>query len=228
MPDVQAPLRERAEPAPAGRARAPLRIDFISDITCPWCAIGLHALEQAIARLGDALPVDLHLQTFELNPDIPTEGEPIADYATRKYGAPAGELAARQALIRQRGAEVGLALAERTHVYNTFDAHRLLHWAALQGRGLELKRALLQAYHVRGENPALHEVLLRAAARAGLDAQTAGEVLRSDAHALEVRATVRHWQQCGIDSVPSVVIAGRHLITGGQSADVYEQALRRF
>jgi predicted DsbA family dithiol-disulfide isomerase len=210
------------------KTRAPLRVDFISDVTCPWCAIGLQALEQAVQRLGDARPVELHLQPFELNPDIPLEGEPIADYAARKYGVGADVLAARQALIRQRGAEAGLALAERTHVYNTFDAHRLLHWAGLQGRALELKRALLQAYHVRGENPALHEVLLRAAAVAGLDEQAARRLLASGAHASEVRATVHRWQQCGIDSVPSVVIAGRHFIAGGQSAAAYEQALRRF
>ena len=146
---------------------APLRIDFVSDVTCPWCAIGLHALEQAIARLGDDRKVELHLQPFELNPGIPTAGEPIADYAARKYGVGAAELAARQAFIRQRGAEAGLSLAERTQVYNNFDAHRLLVWAGRQGRALELKRELLQAYHARGENPALPDVLLHAVAAAG-------------------------------------------------------------
>ncbi|HEX3139910.1 MAG TPA: DsbA family oxidoreductase [Rhizobacter sp.] len=207
---------------------APLRIDFISDVTCPWCAIGLQALEQAIARVGDTRPVELHLQPFELNPGIPPAGEPIADYAARKYGVGADELAARQVFIRQRGAEAGLALAQRTHVYNTFDAHRLIHWAGLQGRGLELKRALLQAYHLRGENPALHEVLLGACALVGLDAEAARAVLERGDYADEVRATVRHWQQRGINSVPSVVIDGRHLISGGQSAEVFEQALREF
>jgi predicted DsbA family dithiol-disulfide isomerase len=205
----------------------PLRIDFISDITCPWCAIGLQALEQAIARVGAERPIELHLQPFELNPDIAPEGEPIADYAARKYGAGAAELAARQSLIRQRGAEAGLALAVRTHVYNTFDAHRLLHWAGLQGHALALKRALLQAYHERGENPAAREVLLRAAVAVGLDATAAREVLDSDACAEEVRDTVRHWQQRGIQSVPSVIIDGRTLVQGGQSAELFLQALRR-
>jgi predicted DsbA family dithiol-disulfide isomerase len=208
--------------------QASLRIDFISDVTCPWCAIGLHALEQAIARVGDARPIELHLQPFELNPGIAPEGEAIVDYAARKYGASASDMAERQAFIRQRGAEAGLALAERTHVYNTFDAHRLLHWAALQGRGLELKRALLQAYHVRGENPASHEVLLNAAASAGLGVDAAREVLARGDYADEVRNTVRHWQQRGIQSVPSVVIDDRQLISGGQAVAVYEQALRGF
>jgi predicted DsbA family dithiol-disulfide isomerase len=204
----------------------PLRIDFVSDVTCPWCAIGLQGLEQAIARVGR--PVELHLQPFELNPGLPADGERIADYAARKYGVGADELAARQALIRERGAAAGLALAVRTHVYNTFDAHRLLHWAGLQGHALELKRALLQAYHVRGENPARHEVLLQAATAAGLDEAAAREVLDSGAFADEVRESVRLWQRRGIDSVPAVVFDGRQLIAGGQPAEVFEQVLRRF
>ena len=208
---------------------APLRIDFVSDVTCPWCAIGLQALGQAIARLGDDRKVELHLQPFELNPGIPMAGEPIADYAARKYGVGAAELAARQAFIRQRGAEAGLALAERTHVYNTFDAHRLLVWAGRQGRALELKRELLQAYHARGENPALPDVLLHAVAAAGrLDDGGAREVLAGAAYADEVRGSVRLWQRRGVDSVPAVVIGRRSLLSGAQSVQVFEQALRRF
>ena len=208
---------------------APLRVDFISDVTCPWCAIGLQALEQAIARLGDARQVELHLQPFELNPGIPPEGEPMADYAARKYGVGPSEVVARQAFIRERGAEAGLALAVRTHVYNTFDAHRLLVWAGRQGRALELKRELLQAYHARGENPALPDVLLHAVAAAGrLDDGGAREVLAGAAYADEVRGSVRLWQRRGVDSVPAVVIDRRSLLSGAQSVQVFEQALRRF
>jgi len=204
-----------------------MRLDFVSDITCPWCAIGLRALELAIERTADTASVELHLQPFELNPGLPAEGEPIADYAARKYGATAGQLAERQALIRGRAAELGLAFRPRTHVYNTFDAHRLLHWAASQGRQLELKRALLRAYHERGENPALPDVLLAAAAEAGLDRLAAGDVLGSGAHADTIRITVRRWQRHGIDGVPALVIDGQHLIQGAQPVEVYEQALRR-
>ena len=209
------------------RAEAPLRIDFVSDITCPWCAIGLTGLEQALARLVGAVLVELHFQPFELNPDIPRSGEPIADYVMRKYGAGAAELARRQTLIRARGAEVGLALAERTHVYNTFDAHRLLHWAGLEGRQRELKHSLLAAYHVRRENPALSEVLLAAAVEAGLDPRRARDVIDGGAHADDVRASVRRWRELGIDAVPSVVVDGRWLIQGSQPVDVFEEALRR-
>lgn len=136
----------------------------------------------------------------------------------------------RQALIRRRAAEVGLEFPARTHVYNTFDAHRLLYWASSQGpqgRQLELKHALLRAYHERGENPAAPEVLLAAAAEAGLDRWAAGDVLGRGTHADDVRVTVRRWQRLGLDGVPAVVIDGQHLIAGAQPVEVYEQALRR-
>ena len=208
-------------------ATSPVRVDFVSDVTCPWCAIGLRALQQAITRVAETAPVALHLQPFELNPGLPREGEPIADYALRRYGADATQLAARQALIRERADAAGLRLRTRTHVYNTFDAHRLLHWASSQGLQLELKRALLRAYHERGENPASPDVLLAAAAEAGLDRWAAGDVLGRGAYADEVRITVRRWQRLGIDGVPATVIDGRLLIQGAQPVEVYEDALRR-
>jgi predicted DsbA family dithiol-disulfide isomerase len=204
-----------------------MKIDFVSDVACPWCAIGLSALEQALVRLGDAVQVELQLQPFELNPDMPPEGEDIAHYVARKYGSTPQQLAERQALIRQRGAEVGFTFGTRTRVYNTFDAHRLLHWARLEGRQVQLKHALLAAYHTRGENPGAHDVLLRAAGEVGLDVERAREVLESGAYDAEVRERVHHWQQLGIHAVPSVIIDERHLIQGGQPVEVFEQALRQ-
>ena len=208
-------------------AMAVLRIDVVSDITCPWCAIGLQALDQAIARVGETVSVELHLHPFELNPDMPPEGEAIEHYASRKYGASADEIQRRQLLIRERGAQVGLQLATRTHVYNTFDAHRLLHWAGLEGRQYALKQALLAAYHIRGENPARHEVLLSAAREVGLDVQRAHELLASDTFADEVRASTQHWQERGVNSVPTMVFDQRYLVQGGQSVEGYEQLMRR-
>ena len=204
-----------------------MRIDFVSDVTCPWCAIGFNALETALERLGGEFHVELHLQPFELNPDMPPEGEDLVGYLARKYGSSAEELAQRQALIRRRGAEVGFTFGPRTHVWNTFDAHRLLHWAGLQGRARELKRALLAAYHTRGENPGSPEVLLRLAGEAGLDAGRAREVLESGEFGAEVREQERQWRALGIHSVPSVIVDGRHLIQGGQPVEVFESTLRR-
>jgi len=207
-----------------------MRIDFVSDIACPWCAIGLNSLEIALARLGDQVPVELHLQPFELNPTLPPEGDDTVAYLSRKYGIGPEQIARNQAAIRERGAAVGFAFGERARVWNTFDAHRLLAFAAAEGppgAAHALKHALLRAYHGEGRNPGAPEVLRELAAQAGLDAARAEAVITGDAYAEQVREAERRWQQLGIHSVPSVVIDGRHLIQGGQPPEVFEQALRQ-
>ena len=204
-----------------------MKIDFVSDVTCPWCAIGLASLELAIARLGNAGVFELCFEPFELNPDIPAEGEELGHYARRRYGASATDLAARQALIMERAAEVGLAFIPRTRVWNTFDTHRLLYWAAPEGRQRQLMHALFAAYHERGENPGALDVLLHAVSEAGLDVERARAMLASGEFAGEVRARVRHWQSLGVHSVPSVIIDGRYVIQGGQPVEVFERAIRR-
>ena len=204
-----------------------MKIDFVSDVACPWCAVGLNSLEKALERIGDSVPVELHFQPFELNPTLGPEGADAAEYLRAKYGMGAEQLAKNRAHIRERGAEVGFEFGERAHVWNTFDAHRLLHWAGLEGRQRELKHALLRAYHGEGRNPGAHDVLAELAGEVGLDADAAREVLASGRYADEVRASERHWQQLGISSVPAVVIDGRHLISGGQPSEVFEAALRK-
>ena len=210
-------------------AASPLRIDFVSDVACPWCAVGLWSLDRAIERLGDDVAVDVHFEPFELNPSMPAEGEDAAEYIARKYGRLPEQLAQTRALLRERGAEVGFAFGERQRIWNTFDAHRLLHWAGLAPGGGQaaLKHALLAAYHARGENPGDRDVLLRAVADAGLDVARAAEIVDSDDYAADVRARERHWQQLGIHGVPAAIVAGRHLISGGQPPEVFEEALRR-
>lgn len=203
-----------------------MKLQFVSDVACPWCAIGLNSLEIALKRIGDDAAVDLEVEPFELNPDMPPEGEDVLEYVGRKYGSSAAELSARHALIRERGAAVGFTFGQRTRIWNTFDAHRLLHWAGLEGRKRELKHALLAAYHTRGENPGSHDVLLRVATEVGLDVERARAVLDSGEYGAEVRERIRHWQQLGIHSVPSIVVDGRYLIQGGQPPEAFEQALR--
>ncbi len=203
-----------------------MKLQFVSDVACPWCAIGLNSLEIALKRIGDDAAVDLEVEPFELNPDMPPEGEDVLEYVGRKYGSSAAELSARHALIRERGAAVGFTFGQRTRIWNTFDAHRLLHWAGLEGRKRELKHALLAAYHTRGENPGSREVLLRVATEVGLDVERARAVLDSGEYGAEVRERIRHWQQLGIHSVPSIVVDGRYLIQGGQPPEAFEQALR--
>jgi predicted DsbA family dithiol-disulfide isomerase len=203
-----------------------MKIDFVSDVTCPWCAVGLYSLEQALQRLGDAVPVELHFQPFELNPQMPPAGEDAIEHLSRKYGASAEQLAASRRRIVERGAEVGFAFGERTRVWNTFDAHRLLHWAGLEGRQRELKHALLAAYHGKDENPGAHDVLLRLAGEVGLSEQRARAILDSDEFADDVRQREAHYQRLGIHSVPSIIIDDRHLIQGGHPPEVFEQVFR--
>lgn len=204
-----------------------LKIDFVSDVVCPWCAIGLASLEQALERVGGTIGTELHFHPFELNPQMGPEGEDIVEHLGRKYGIDAAQIARNREAIRQRGAAVGFRFGGRDRTWNTFDAHRLLHWAGLEGRQHELKRELLAAYHGDGENPSDPEVLVRRAVAAGLDGERAREVLASGAYAEEVRAAERHWLELGIHSVPAVVVNDRHLISGGQPPEVFEQALRQ-
>jgi predicted DsbA family dithiol-disulfide isomerase len=205
-----------------------MKIDFVSDVACPWCAVGLWSLDRALERLADAVDVELRFQPFELNPTLSAEGEDATEYLARKYGASPEQLASNRAVIRDRGAAVGFAFGDRPRVWNTFDAHRLLHWAGLESseKQSKLKHALLTAYHSRAENPAARDVLLRAAAESGLDADRAAAIVDSDEYATEVRASERHWQQLGINSVPAVIIDDKHLISGGQPPEVFERALR--
>jgi predicted DsbA family dithiol-disulfide isomerase len=204
-----------------------MKIDFVSDVACPWCAVGLNSLEAALARFDAAGTVALHFQPFELNPSLAADGEDAMDYLARKYGASREQLAASRQALRERGAAVGFAFGDRARVWNTFDAHRLLHWAGLQGRQRALKHALLRAYHTRGENPGAPDVLLRCAAEAQLDVPQAREVVHSARYAAEVREREAYYQQLGIHSVPSIIIDERHLIEGGQPPEVFEQALRQ-
>lgn len=205
-----------------------LRIDFVSDIVCPWCAIGLAALEQALARLEGEVAAELHVQPFELNPRLPAEGEAIGEHLQRKYGLSEQQLAENQERIRARGAELGVAIdmQARSRIWNTFDAHRLLHWASLQGDALPLKRALLQAYFAEGRNVSDHATLVAIASAAGLDPERATAILASDAYAQDVRTVEEFFQRSGISGVPAVIIERKHLVSGGQPVEVFERALR--
>ena len=207
-----------------------MKIDFVSDVSCPWCVIGLKALEQAIAKLPEQA-IELEFQPFELNPAMVPEGQEINEHLAQKYGASDAQLAATREAIRQRGAALGFTFTEgaRGRIYNTFDAHRLLHWAHEQSPAQQrlLKTALFDAYFTQGLDPSNHALLLSAAESVGLDAAAAQAVLQSDAYTAEVRAAQQFYREQGINAVPAVIINGRHLIQGGQPVEVFEQALRQ-
>lgn len=206
-----------------------IKIDFVSDVSCPWCAVALSSLEQALSRIGGEIETELHFQPFELNPDMPPEGQDTVERLSRKYGMTPEQVHQNGEVITARGREVGFTfnMDKRTHTYNTFDAHRLLHWAGLEGHQLALKHALLKAYFTDGENPSAKDVLIRLCRESGLNQDRAREILDSDEYAAEVRARERFYTQQGINSVPSIILNDRHLIQGGQAPEIFEQALRQ-
>ena len=213
-----------------------LKIDFVSDVSCPWCVIGLKALDQALANVHAEITADIHFQPFELNPQMAAEGQEITEHITQKYGISVDQANANRENIRVRGAEVGFKFAMatdagggRSRIYNTFDAHRLLHWAETVSLAKQkaLKEALFSAYFTDGQSPGSHDVLLQVAAQVGLDPATATEVLASGQYADEVRAQEFFYTRQGIRSVPAVIINDRHLISGGQPVEVFENALRQ-
>lgn len=217
------------EPMTSQPEKQALRIDFVSDVACPWCAVGLNSLERALQAVAGEIPVELHFQPFELNPTMAAEGVDADEYLKAKYGMGDEQLARNRAAIREHGAAVGFDFGDRVRVWNTFDAHRLLHWAGLHSVDAQraLKHAMLLAYHGKGLNPSDPHLLARLAGDAGLDALEAVAVLSEGRYAEEVRKAEIEWQRAGIQSVPSIVINRQHLIQGGQSPEVFEQALRQ-
>jgi predicted DsbA family dithiol-disulfide isomerase len=210
---------------------AQLQIDFVSDVSCPWCAIGLGALETALARVAPDVAAELRFQPFELNPRMASEGQDIEEHIREKYGSSPEQQAQMREMIRQRGEAVGFTFGVglRKRIYNTFDAHRLLHWAELESveRQRALKKALLRAYFTDGENPSDHDLLLRVVGEVGLDVARAREILAGDEYADETRAREKLYLDAGIHSVPAIIINNQHLISGGQPVEVFERALRQ-
>ena len=209
-----------------------LKIDFVSDVSCPWCAVGLGALEEALGKLHGEVSAELHFQPFELNPKMGAEGQDIGEHLTQKYGSTAEQQVQIRETIRARGAEVGFAFNPegRGRIWNTFDAHRLLHWAGLEdapGQQHALKKALLAACHTRSKAMGDHGVLLGCVREVGLDEARAQAILASDEFAQAVREREGFYTSVGIHSVPAVIVNDRHLISGGQPAAVFEQALRQ-
>jgi predicted DsbA family dithiol-disulfide isomerase len=207
----------------------PIKIDFVSDVSCPWCVIGLRSLEAALSRVAGEVSADIHFQPFELNPQMSPEGEDIGEHIARKYGSSAGQLAQTQEMIRARGADLGFefGLGKRSRIYNTFDAHRLLHWAEGSGKQKALKDALFTAYFTYGRNPSDHQVLEEVATEVGLDPQRVRQILASNEYADEVRAREQLYLNNGIHAVPAVILNDRYLIQGGQPVETFERALRQ-
>ena len=211
-----------AEPSPS-----PLRIDIVSDVVCPWCAIGWRQLEAALAATG--IDAEIHWHPFELNPELGPEGEDLFGYLSRKYGITPEQSRANRARITGLGAELGFTFAfdDRSRIRNSFRAHQLIHWAGLGGRAHAAKQALFSAHFTRGEDIADLDVLTGIAAAIGLDPEEARTVLAEGRYAEAVREAETLWTGRGIQAVPAIVFAGRYLVSGAQGMENFGAILER-
>jgi predicted DsbA family dithiol-disulfide isomerase len=206
-----------------------LKIDIVSDVSCPWCIIGYQALNQALVNLTPNIQADITWQPFELNPEMPKEGQDISEHITQKYGITVEQSDQNRDAIRDRGLSVGYEFGNRGggRIYNTFDAHRLLHWAHERGKQTELKLALFDMYFQQSGNPSDHQQLLSVVKKIGLDVAEAKQILNTDMYTADVRKLQQHYQSAGVSSVPAVIVNDKHLISGGQPTEIFEQALKK-
>lgn len=206
----------------------PLRIDFVSDIACPWCVVGLRSLQQALANIGDAVQAEIHFQPFELNPNMAPEGENTTEHVTKKYGSSPERSAAARQVIKQAGENLGFTFnySPDSRIWNTFDAHRLLHWAEQEGRALQLKAALFKSNFTDQRPTNDPAALIDAVREAGLDTARAGEILASGEFTDEVRALEAFWQGRGIHAVPSIIFNQHWMLQGAQPPEQFERAIR--
>jgi predicted DsbA family dithiol-disulfide isomerase len=208
-------------------SQKPLRIDIVSDVVCPWCAIGYSQLAEALKQTNT--PHEIHWHPFELNPNTPHEGRNYREHIMEKYGTTAEDIKENRARMTAAGAEAGFnfQFTDEFRTYNTFNTHQLLYWADQQGRMHDLKQALFVAHFVDNKNVADSTVLANVAADIGLDRSEALAVLEEQRFAAAVEKEKQHWQQQGIQSVPSMVFNERHLISGAQGIENYKSILQQ-
>ncbi|MDW4499450.1 DsbA family oxidoreductase [Sulfitobacter sp. D35] len=211
------------QPEPASA----LRIDIVSDVMCPWCIVGYRQLEAALAETGIAAQVRWH--PFELNPQMPPEGQNLTEHITEKYGATPEQSRENRNRLTALGADLGITFrfSEDSRIVNTFAAHQLLDWAEDAGLQHALKLALFEAHFTQGRDVSDPTVLAAVAGEVGLDEVEAAQILASDQRAARVREKQGFWTSRGISGVPSMVFEGRYLVTGAQGTETYAGLLRR-
>jgi len=205
-----------------------LKLDIVSDIACPWCAIGYARLEQAMNALKDEMDFAIQWHAFELNPDPTAEAEPILPALARKYGRSEPEMEEAQSQMVSIATDLGLNFEKMQQRYtrNTFDAHRLVKWAEENGKQTAMKLACFDAYFGHAANISDPEILADCAEKAGLEASKAREVLSSDQFAEAVRQDEAKFQQAGVSAVPAFIVNDKYLISGAQEPDTLVQAFR--
>lgn len=208
-------------------SKEPLRIDIVSDVVCPWCVVGYKQLDEALKQTQT--DYEIHWHPFELNPNMPAEGQNMREHIIEKYGSSAQESDASRARITEAGAEVGFDFnfTDDMRMHNTFNLHQLLHWAQPQGRMHDLKQALFTAHFTHGRDISSNEVLADIAAEIGLDRIEALTVLEDQRFAQDVREIEQHWQRQGIQSVPAIIFNEQHLVSGAQGVDNFTSILKQ-
>ena len=209
-----------------------IKLDYVSDVACPWCAVGLGNLNQAMAELSDKVNFEVHFRPFELNPSMPVGGQDAIEHLTEKYGLTADQVKANQANIRAKALDAGFAFHPegRKRVYNTFDCHRLLYWAAKEynlQKQADLKKELLNTYFCLAVNLDDQENLLDAVTRAGLDKDRAHKILIGNEFTKEVKEEETFYTKAGISSVPSIILNEKYLLQGAQPPESFINAFER-
>jgi predicted DsbA family dithiol-disulfide isomerase len=206
---------------------APLTIDVVSDVVCPWCFIGKSRLEKALALKPD-IPVEVRFHPYFLNPWVPREGMSRDDYLTTKFGSPekykgiAGRVAAAAA-----AEGLTYAVDKMQRQPNTLDCHRLILWAEAIGKAAQMKQRLMQLYFTEGADLSSRDVLVGAAADIGLDPTKTREMLASDTDVERVEAAANSAKDAGIDGVPTYILGGVAAVTGAQSPEVLANAIEQ-
>ena len=208
---------------------ATLDIQIVSDVVCPWCVIGSRHLLLALEDLSDEVRADITWLPFQLNPHVSVEGENLSEHIMRKYGSsPEDNQAMRDRLTdlgRAAGFQFNFTPDSRT--YNSFDAHRAIHWAGVRGRQHDFVEQLFHAYFTENRNPSALKTLTDAAATLGLDTADLEAVITSDRYRPEVEQALAASQAKGISGVPTFIINHQYALTGGQPVDVFKRALRQ-
>lgn len=203
---------------------APLQIDIVSDVVCPWCVIGFKQLEVALGQFPVPLAVNIDWHPFELNPAMPDGGQDMSEHIAQKYGSSPEQSAASRKQLAELGASLGFAFnfSDESRIYNTFKAHQLLHWARRYNKQMMLKMQLFSAYFNEQKAVDRIDTLLETVKQMGLDSKEALTVLENETYAEAVRNSESQWQEQGIHGVPAFILNKKYLISGAQGADVFK------
>lgn len=204
---------------------ATVKLDILSDPICPWCYIGKTHLDKALAEVPDH-PFVIEWHPFQLNPDMPREGMDRREYLERKFGGKEGAVKAYAPVVEhaeKAGLTINFEAMQRTP--NTLDAHRLIHWAGIEGKQTQVVDALFQAYFVDAKDIGDHAVLAEIAQEAGMEADVAARLLEGDSDVQEIRDRDAHSRNMGVSSVPTFIVANQHAVPGAQPPELWKQVI---